>query len=115
MGSRNPTPQGSLNAREFARSMASCGLTVVSGLALAGASAIAHDIYARVIMKGHASERSELLVSKLASIGLGIIAIVLGFIALLHPPLATALGIYTLWVLLPADAEREYSQMAEAA
>ena len=44
-----------------------------------------------------------------------IIAIVLGFIALLHPPLATALGIYTLWVLLPADAEREYTQMAEAA
>jgi hypothetical protein len=40
-----------------------------------------------------------------------IIAIVLGFIALLHPPLATALGIYTLWVLLPAEAEREYSQM----
>jgi zinc ribbon protein len=40
-----------------------------------------------------------------------ITAIVLGFIALLHPPLATALGIYTLWVLLPGDAEREYNQM----
>jgi hypothetical protein len=44
-----------------------------------------------------------------------ITAIILGFIALLHPPLATALGIYTLWVLLPADAEREYSQMAGSA
>jgi hypothetical protein len=41
-----------------------------------------------------------------------ITAIVLGCLALLHPPLATALGIYTLWVLLPADAEREYSQMS---
>lgn len=55
-------------------------LAVVSGLALAGASAISHDIYARVIMKGHADERSELLVSKLASIGLGIVAIGLGIL-----------------------------------
>jgi Na+(H+)/acetate symporter ActP len=31
-------------------------LAVVSGLALAGASAIAHDIYARVICKGSATE-----------------------------------------------------------
>ena len=42
VGSRNPTPQGSLNAREFARSMASCGLTVVSGLAL-GIDGAAHE------------------------------------------------------------------------
>jgi DNA processing protein len=42
VGSRNPTPQGRLNAREFARSMASCGLTVVSGLAL-GIDGAAHD------------------------------------------------------------------------
>ncbi len=42
VGSRNPTPQGRLNAREFARSMASCGLTVVSGLAL-GIDGAAHE------------------------------------------------------------------------
>jgi DNA processing protein len=42
VGSRNPTPQGGLNAREFARSMASCGLTVVSGLAL-GIDGAAHE------------------------------------------------------------------------
>ncbi len=42
VGSRNPTPQGSLNAREFARSMAACGLTVVSGLAL-GIDGAAHE------------------------------------------------------------------------
>jgi DNA processing protein len=42
VGSRNPTPQGSLNAREFARSLAACGLTVVSGLAL-GIDGAAHE------------------------------------------------------------------------
>jgi len=42
VGSRNPTPQGSLNAHEFARSMATCGLTVVSGMAL-GIDGAAHE------------------------------------------------------------------------
>ncbi|EHR69595.1 SSS sodium solute transporter [Burkholderiales bacterium JOSHI_001] len=53
-------------------------LAVVSGLALAGASAISHDLYARVIKKGQASEASEMRVSKYATIGLGVIAVVLG-------------------------------------
>ena len=34
VGSRNPTPQGRLNAHDFASSLAQAGLTVVSGLAL---------------------------------------------------------------------------------
>jgi len=55
-------------------------LAVVSGLALAGASAISHDLYARVVMKGKANETSELRVSKIASIGLGIVAITLGIL-----------------------------------
>ena len=55
-------------------------LAVVSGLALAGASAISHDIYARVIMKGQASEASEIRVSKIATIVLGMVAIVLGIL-----------------------------------
>ena len=42
VGSRNPTPQGEANAREFARYFASKGLTVVSGLAL-GIDGAAHD------------------------------------------------------------------------
>jgi len=55
-------------------------LAVVSGLALAGASAIAHDLYARVIMKGGASEAQELRVTKLATLSLGLIAIALGIV-----------------------------------
>ena len=42
VGSRNPTPQGAANAREFARSLAASGLTVVSGMAL-GVDGAAHD------------------------------------------------------------------------
>jgi cation/acetate symporter len=55
-------------------------LAVVSGLALAGASAVSHDLYARVIKKGQASEASEMRVSKLATVGLGLVAIVLGIL-----------------------------------
>ncbi|TAH40797.1 MAG: cation acetate symporter [Betaproteobacteria bacterium] len=55
-------------------------LAVVAGLALAGASAISHDIYARVIMKGKASETTELKVSKFATIGLGVVAVLLGVV-----------------------------------
>jgi hypothetical protein len=39
-------------------------------------------------------------------------AIVVGIIALLHPVLGTVLGIYTLWVMLPADAEAEYMRVS---
>ena len=53
-------------------------LAVVSGLALAGASAIAHDIYARVMRGGKATEAEEMRVSRWASLGLGVIAVVLG-------------------------------------
>ncbi len=55
-------------------------LAVVSGLALAGASAISHDIYARVIRKGQATEKEEIRVSRYATIGLGMLAIVLGIL-----------------------------------
>jgi cation/acetate symporter len=55
-------------------------LAVVSGLALAGASAIAHDIYARVIRQGQATEGEEMRVSKAASLGLGVVAVILGIL-----------------------------------
>jgi hypothetical protein len=42
------------------------------------------------------------------------LAIVLGCISLIHFPLGTALGIYTLWVLVPAGADNEYKALARA-
>ncbi|MDD3343335.1 MAG: cation acetate symporter, partial [Sulfurospirillaceae bacterium] len=53
-------------------------LAVVSGLTLAGASAVSHDIYANVIARGRVDEMTEMRVSKYATIVLGIIAIFLG-------------------------------------
>lgn len=41
--------------------------------------------------------------------------LVLGFLALLLPPVGTALGVYTLWVLLPEQSEQEYRALAQAA
>jgi hypothetical protein len=43
------------------------------------------------------------------------LAIVVGCFSLLDMPFGTALGIYTLWVLLPARSEEEYRRIARAA
>jgi hypothetical protein len=40
-----------------------------------------------------------------------VVALVLGFISLFHIPFGTAVGIYTLWVLLPAQSQEEYDAM----
>ena len=54
-------------------------LAVVSGLTLAGASAISHDLYANVFNKGgEVDEAKEMRVSKIATVVLGILAIILG-------------------------------------
>jgi hypothetical protein len=42
-------------------------------------------------------------------------AIVLGGLNLLDIPFGTALGVYTLWALLPAESEDEYRNMSETA
>ena len=55
-------------------------LAVVSGLALAGASAISHDLYARVIKNGSATSAQEMSVTKYATVAIGVIAIVLGIL-----------------------------------
>ncbi|MBL8361279.1 MAG: cation acetate symporter [Rubrivivax sp.] len=53
-------------------------LAVVAGLTLSGASAVSHDLYGTVIKKGQADSASELRVSKITTIVLGIVAVVLG-------------------------------------
>ncbi|GAB2879285.1 cation acetate symporter [Uliginosibacterium flavum] len=53
-------------------------LAVVSGLTLSGASAVSHDLYASVWRHGRVNEKDEIRVSKIATVFLGIIAIVLG-------------------------------------
>ena len=55
-------------------------LAVVSGLALAGASAISHDLYAMVMKGGNVSEEKEIRVSKIATLFLGALAIALGIL-----------------------------------
>ena len=52
-------------------------LAVVSGLTLAGASAISHDLYASVI-NTNATEEQEIKVSKRATIVIGIVGVILG-------------------------------------
>jgi cation/acetate symporter len=56
-------------------------LAVVSGLTLAGASAISHDLYANVVARGKASEANEVRVSKFATVALGIFAMLIGVLA----------------------------------
>ncbi len=53
-------------------------LAVVAGLTLSGASAVSHDLYATVFKKGKADSAAELRVSRITTIALGIIAVLLG-------------------------------------
>ena len=55
-------------------------LAVVSGLTLAGASAFSHDLFVGVIRRGQASEKDEVKVAKIATVGLGATAILLGIL-----------------------------------
>jgi cation/acetate symporter len=55
-------------------------LAVVAGLTLAGASALSHDLYAGVIKHGRSTEKEEVKVAKAATLGLGILAILLGIL-----------------------------------
>jgi hypothetical protein len=42
------------------------------------------------------------------------LGLVIGFLALLRPPFGTALGIYTIWVLLPEHSGQEYERLSRA-
>jgi cation/acetate symporter len=53
-------------------------LAVVAGLTLSGASAVSHDLYATVFKGGKADSASELRVSRVTTVVLGIVAVALG-------------------------------------
>lgn len=53
-------------------------LAVVSGLTLAGATAMSHDLYASAFRHGRVDEKTEMRISKYATVALGILAILLG-------------------------------------
>ena len=55
-------------------------LAVVAGLTLAGASALSHDLYVGVFKSGKSNEKDEMKVAKIATVCLGVIAIVLGIL-----------------------------------
>ena len=55
-------------------------LAVVAGLTLSGASAVSHDLYASVWRHGNVDSATELRVSKITTVILGIVAVLLGII-----------------------------------
>jgi cation/acetate symporter len=55
-------------------------LAVVAGLTLSGASAVSHDLYASVWRHGNVDQATELRVSKITTVALGILAVILGIL-----------------------------------
>jgi cation/acetate symporter len=53
-------------------------LAVVAGLTLSGAAALSHDLWVNVVRGGDPHGREELAVARVATVGLGVVAIVLG-------------------------------------
>jgi cation/acetate symporter len=55
-------------------------LAVVAGLALAGASALSHDLYVGVLKHGVATEREQVVVARIGTVALGVLAVLLGIV-----------------------------------
>jgi cation/acetate symporter len=55
-------------------------LAVVAGLTLAGASALSHDIFTHAVRAGAASEHEQIRVARVATIGFGLLAVLLGIL-----------------------------------
>ena len=55
-------------------------LAVVAGLTLSGASAVSHDLYSTVFKGGKADSTAELKVSRIATLCLGVVAVLLGIL-----------------------------------
>jgi cation/acetate symporter len=50
-------------------------LAVVAGLVISASGAVAHDVYSNIVRRGEDSEREEVVVAKIAALGIGAIAI----------------------------------------
>ncbi len=55
-------------------------LAVVAGLTVSGAAAIAHDLYAEVLCKGKPDHKTEMRLTRITTIAIGIIAVILGIL-----------------------------------
>jgi cation/acetate symporter len=55
-------------------------LAVVAGLTLAGAATLSHDLWVNVIRKGRVVEREQLVVGRIAAVGISLLAILLGIV-----------------------------------
>ncbi|MDC2957142.1 cation acetate symporter [Streptomyces gilvifuscus] len=55
-------------------------LAVVAGITLASSASVAHDLYAS-LRRGRGEPRSEVAVARVASVGIGVVAIALGLLA----------------------------------
>src|SRR6202007_2445943 len=56
-------------------------LAVVAGLTLATSGAVANDLYVNLVKKGKVEEHQQVLVARIASVVVGIVAILLGILA----------------------------------
>jgi len=55
-------------------------LAVVAGLTLSGAAALSHDLWVNVFRNGHADETEQFRVARVATLMLGVVAIILGMV-----------------------------------
>ncbi len=55
-------------------------LAVVAGLTVSGAAAISHDLYAEMICKGKPNPKKELMLTRLTTVVIGVIAVILGIL-----------------------------------
>lgn len=55
-------------------------LAAVAGMVIAGAAALSHDLWVTLVQKGEVSERQQMLVARIATVVLCVIAVILGLI-----------------------------------
>ncbi|HXY41709.1 MAG TPA: cation acetate symporter, partial [Vicinamibacteria bacterium] len=55
-------------------------LAVVAGLTLSGAAALSHDLWVNVVRRGHAPEREQFVVARVAAVLGGVVSITLGIV-----------------------------------